>query len=67
MSGKCVAGLCSLNLEKCTLELGGSRPFIIFDDADLDDADLDDALTRFMALKWRNGGQVCISVNRVYV
>jgi succinate-semialdehyde dehydrogenase / glutarate-semialdehyde dehydrogenase len=60
--GKIVAGLCAKNLKKCTLELGGNCPFIIFDDADLDQA-----LAQFMALKWRHAGQACISANRLYV
>ncbi|RMD44835.1 hypothetical protein DV735_g429, partial [Chaetothyriales sp. CBS 134920] len=60
--GKLVAGLCARNLKKCTLELGGNCPFIVFDDADVEDA-----ATQFHALKWRNAGQACISVNRAYV
>ncbi|KAL6884447.1 Aldehyde/histidinol dehydrogenase [Trichoderma evansii] len=60
--GKIIAGLCSINLKQCTLELGGNCPFIVFDDADLNHA-----LTQLMALKWRNGGQACTSANRVYV
>ena len=60
--GKIVAALCAKNLKKCTLELGGNCPFIIFDDADLEQA-----LGQLMALKWRHAGQACISANRVYV
>lgn len=60
--GKLVAGLCAQNLKKCTLELGGNCPFIIFDDADLEQA-----LTQFTALKWRHAGQACITANRLYV
>ncbi|EXJ85599.1 succinate-semialdehyde dehydrogenase [Capronia coronata CBS 617.96] len=60
--GKLVAGLCARGLKKCTLELGGNCPFIVFDDADLDQA-----LTQFMALKWRHAGQACITANRLYV
>lgn len=60
--GKVVAGLCAKNLKKCTLELGGNCPFIVFDDADLDQA-----LAQFMALKWRHAGQACITANRLYV
>ena len=36
--GKLVAGLCAKNLKKCTLELGGNCPFIVFDDANLEQA-----------------------------
>uniref|UniRef100_A0A0D6R4Y0 Aldehyde dehydrogenase domain-containing protein n=1 Tax=Araucaria cunninghamii TaxID=56994 RepID=A0A0D6R4Y0_ARACU len=60
--GKLVAGLCAKNLKKCTLELGGNCPFIVFDDADLEQA-----LGQFMALKWRHAGQACITANRLYV
>ncbi|KAH6877137.1 Aldehyde/histidinol dehydrogenase [Thelonectria olida] len=60
--GKIVAGLCARNLKKCTLELGGNCPFIVFDDADLEQA-----VTQLMGVKWRNAGQACISANRVYV
>jgi len=60
--GKIVAGLCAKGLKKCTLELGGNCPFIIFDDADLEQA-----LAQFMGLKWRHAGQACITANRVYV
>merc|ERR1711939_1009182 len=60
--GKLVAKLCSKGLKKCTLELGGNCPFIVFDDADLEQA-----ATQYMALKWRHAGQACITANRVYV
>lgn len=60
--GKIVAGLCAKNMKKCTLELGGNCPYIIFDDADLEQA-----LAQLMALKWRHAGQACISANRIYV
>ncbi|PCD38714.1 hypothetical protein AU210_007179 [Fusarium oxysporum f. sp. radicis-cucumerinum] len=59
---KIVAGLCSLNLNKCTLELGGNCPFIVFDDADLNHA-----VAQFVALKWRHAGHACITANRLYV
>jgi succinate-semialdehyde dehydrogenase / glutarate-semialdehyde dehydrogenase len=60
--GKLVAGLCAKGLKKCTLELGGNCPFIIFDDADLEEA-----AGQYMALKWRHAGQACITANRLYV
>lgn len=60
--GKLVAKICSDGLKKCTLELGGNCPFIVFDDADLEQA-----ATQLMALKWRHAGQACITANRVYV
>jgi succinate-semialdehyde dehydrogenase / glutarate-semialdehyde dehydrogenase len=47
---------------KCSMELGGNAPFLVFDDADLDLA-LDGA----MIAKMRNGGQACTAANRIYV
>ncbi|WP_081805523.1 NAD-dependent succinate-semialdehyde dehydrogenase [Actibacterium mucosum] len=47
---------------KCSMELGGNAPFIVFDDADLDAA-VDGAL----ASKYRNNGQTCVCANRIYV
>ncbi|KXT07695.1 hypothetical protein AC578_10247 [Pseudocercospora eumusae] len=60
--GKLVAKICSDGLKKCTLELGGNCPFLVFDDANLDQA-----ATQLLALKWRHAGQACITANRVYV
>jgi len=60
--GKLVAKHCSDGLKKCTLELGGNCPFLVFDDADLEQA-----AGQLMALKWRHAGQACITANRVYV
>lgn len=47
---------------KCSMELGGNAPFIVFADADLDAA-VDAAL---MA-KLRSGGESCTAANRFYV
>ncbi|KAG5915022.1 hypothetical protein E4U42_000178 [Claviceps africana] len=60
--GKIITSLCATNLKRCTLELGGNCPFIVFDDANIDQA-----LAQLMALKWRHAGQACISANRLYV
>ncbi|AXL51453.1 NAD-dependent succinate-semialdehyde dehydrogenase [Paraburkholderia caffeinilytica] len=49
-------------VKKCSMELGGNAPFIIFDDADLDAA-----ADGVVAAKFRNTGQACISANRVLV
>ena len=49
-------------LKKLSLELGGNAPFIVFDDADIDAA-----VEGLMAAKFRNGGQTCVSPNRVFV
>lgn len=47
---------------KCSMELGGNAPFIVFDDADLDDA-----VAGAMMCKFRNAGQTCVCANRIYV
>ena len=47
---------------KCSMELGGNAPFIVFDDADLDAA-----VQGAMASKYRNNGQTCVCANRIYV
>jgi succinate-semialdehyde dehydrogenase/glutarate-semialdehyde dehydrogenase len=47
---------------KCSMELGGNAPFIVFDDADLDQA-----VEGAMISKFRNNGQTCVCANRIYV
>ncbi|MGD9916656.1 MAG: NAD-dependent succinate-semialdehyde dehydrogenase [Paenirhodobacter sp.] len=47
---------------KCSMELGGNAPFIVFDDADLDAA-----VEGAMMSKFRNNGQTCVCANRIYV
>jgi succinate-semialdehyde dehydrogenase / glutarate-semialdehyde dehydrogenase len=47
------------NVQKCSMELGGNAPFIVFEDADLDRA-----VKGAIATKYRNCGQTCISANR---
>lgn len=49
-------------IKKVSLELGGNAPFIVFEDADLDAA-----VQGTIACKFRNGGQTCVSANRIYV
>src|SRR3954451_13187031 len=46
----------------CSMELGGTAPFLVFADADLDAA-VDGA----MIAKMRNGGEACTAANRFYV
>jgi len=60
--GKHLARESSPTLKRLSLELGGNAPFIVFDDADVDAA-----VDGLMAAKFRNGGQTCVSPNRVYV
>ncbi|MEM6637955.1 MAG: NAD-dependent succinate-semialdehyde dehydrogenase [Pseudomonadota bacterium] len=50
------------NIQKCSMELGGNAPFIVFDDADLDKA-----VEGAMISKYRNAGQTCVCANRIYV
>lgn len=49
-------------IKKCSMELGGNAPLIVFDDADLDTA-----VEGILAAKFRNTGQSCIAANRVFV
>lgn len=47
---------------RCSMELGGNAPFVIFDDANVDEA-----VKGLMLAKMRNGGAACTAANRVYV
>jgi succinate-semialdehyde dehydrogenase / glutarate-semialdehyde dehydrogenase len=49
-------------IKKCSMELGGNAPFLVFDDADIDAA-VEGALIS----KFRNNGQTCVCTNRFYV
>jgi acyl-CoA reductase-like NAD-dependent aldehyde dehydrogenase len=61
-TGKRIAALASEGLKRVTLELGGSDPFIIADDADVDAAVSAASMGRFF-----NCGQACLAVKRLYV
>ena len=50
------------SIMKCSMELGGNAPFIVFDDADLDKA-----VEGAMIAKYRNNGQTCVCANRIFV
>jgi len=60
--GKKIMASCSGDLKRLVLELGGKDPMVVFADADLDKAAED-------AVKFSlyNCGQVCCSVERVYI
>ncbi|MBI2194414.1 MAG: aldehyde dehydrogenase family protein [Planctomycetes bacterium] len=61
-AGKKVAAVCAERLVPVVLELGGKAPALVFEDADLE--------RTAAALAWgafANAGQVCASVERVYV
>jgi succinate-semialdehyde dehydrogenase/glutarate-semialdehyde dehydrogenase len=60
--GKVLMAQCAQTVKKLSLELGGNAPFIVFDDADLDAA-----VEGAIASKYRNTGQTCVCVNRIYV
>ncbi len=60
--GKLLNKQCADDLKRVSLELGGSAPFIVFADADLDKA-----IAGLMHAKFRNGGQACTCVNRIFV
>mgnify|MGYP001316377313 FL=1 len=53
---------CADTIKKCSMELGGNAPFLVFDDADVDAA-----IEGAMISKFRNGGQTCVCTNRFYV
>lgn len=60
--GKLLMGQCAATMKKVSMELGGNAPFIVFADADLDAA-----VEGAIASKYRNSGQTCVCVNRIYV
>jgi succinate-semialdehyde dehydrogenase / glutarate-semialdehyde dehydrogenase len=60
--GRVLLAQAAATVKKCSMELGGNAPFIVFDDADLDAA-----ADGVMAAKFRNSGESCIGANRVLV
>ncbi|RUT26470.1 succinate-semialdehyde dehydrogenase [Asaia sp. W19] len=61
-AGSAVAAQAGKALKKTTLELGGSDPFIV-----LDDANLDEVIPRAVAGRMSNNGQVCTAAKRMIV
>ncbi|MED2973629.1 NAD-dependent succinate-semialdehyde dehydrogenase [Fictibacillus sp. B-59209] len=60
--GKMLIEQSAKTVKNVSMELGGHAPSIV-----LDDADLDKAVKGIVASKFRNAGQTCICINRVYV
>lgn len=61
-TGRTVAEQAGKRLISCTLELGGKNPMVVFSDADLGRA-VDGAIRGCFT----NAGQLCISIERLYV
>lgn len=60
--GSTLMQLAAKNIVKSSMELGGNAPLLVFDDADLDRA-----IEGAMLAKMRNGGQTCVSANRMFI
>jgi acyl-CoA reductase-like NAD-dependent aldehyde dehydrogenase len=61
-TGKHVAEVACGDFKRVTLELGGSDPMIV-----CDDADIPKAITGAMVGRFWNAGQACLAVKRLYV
>jgi succinate-semialdehyde dehydrogenase/glutarate-semialdehyde dehydrogenase len=60
--GKTVLADCIDDLRKSSMELGGSLPMLVFKDCNLDAA-----VAGAVRRSFRNMGQICIAINRIYV
>src|SRR3989475_3346057 len=61
-TGKHVMEVAAQNIKRVTLELGGSDPMIVCDDADIDEAVGAASVGRFF-----NCGQACLAIKRLYL
>lgn len=60
--GKHLASLAGAHMKRCTMELGGHAPVLVFDDVNPEAV-----ATALAGAKLRNAGQICISPTRFYV
>lgn len=60
--GRLLLAQAARRVVKCSMELGGNAPFIVFADADLDAA-----VEGAMIAKMRHNGEACTAANRFYV
>jgi succinate-semialdehyde dehydrogenase/glutarate-semialdehyde dehydrogenase len=61
-TGRLVAARCAERLIGCSLELGGKNPLLV-----LADADVGVAADGAVRACFSNGGQLCVSIERIYV
>ena len=61
-AGMAIGAQAGAAMKKCVLELGGSDPFIV-----LNDADLDEAVKAAVIGRYQNTGQVCAAAKRLIV
>ena len=59
--GRTILRAAADQIKRVTLELGGHAPLIVFEDADVEMA-----ANGAVASKFRNSGQTCVAVNRIY-
>ncbi len=61
-SGRKVYEKAASGLKKCSLELGGKNPFVVFDDANLEEA-----VDLAVRSSFSNQGQICLCSSRFYL
>lgn len=61
-SGAKVAAMAGAHVKKCVMELGGSDPFIV-----LDDADVAKSIGQAVQSRYQNAGQTCVAAKRFII